>query len=159
MINARAETIAEKPSFRSAIKKRRCLILADGFYEWKGAKGRRQPFFLTLPDERPFAFAGLWETWREKEDASPAYRSCAIITTAASKSVQPIHHRMPVIIRPEKYDRWLDPENQDMDEIQDILSNGGITELVNRPVSSQVNSVKNNDVENIRPLSQMEIEF
>lgn len=159
MINARAETIAAKPSFRTAIKKRRCLILADGFYEWKQSKGRKQPFFLTLPDEKPFAFAGLWEAWRGKGDEASIYHSCVIITTAASESVRPIHHRMPVIIRPEMYDRWLDPDNQDMALIQEILSNWLVTNLANRLVSMQVNSVRNNDPDNIQPLTQVEIEF
>jgi putative SOS response-associated peptidase YedK len=159
MINARAETVAEKPSFRSAIKKRRCLILADGFYEWKGTKGSKQPFFLRLPEEKPFAFAGLWEIWGEKGAASSPYRSCAIITTAASESVRPVHPRMPVIIKPEKYDQWLDPENRDVNEVLDILSGWHITELIYHPVSTRVNAVRNNDPENMKPLKQLEIEF
>jgi putative SOS response-associated peptidase YedK len=80
MINARAETVAEKPSFKNAFKKRRCLIIADGFYEWKGPKGHKQPMLITLPDKRPFAFAGLWETWGKNDPQTP-YRSCTIITT------------------------------------------------------------------------------
>lgn len=97
MINARSETAANKPSFRTAFKKRRCMILADGFYEWKGKKGHKQPMFLTLPNGNPFAFAGLWETWDNK-GKEPAYRSCTILTREASESVRPIHHRMPVIL-------------------------------------------------------------
>lgn len=84
MINARSETIAIKPSFRDSFKKRRCLILADGFYEWTGPKGNKQPVFITLPDEKPFAFAGLWETWHDKDHQEAPYRSCAIITREAS---------------------------------------------------------------------------
>ena len=116
MINARSESIAEKPSFRNAFKKRRCLILADGFYEWKGEKGRKQPMFITLPDRKPFAFAGLWETWK-KDDQELTYKSCTIITTQASESIRDIHHRMPVILKPPAYKSWLDPGNQNVVEL------------------------------------------
>lgn len=159
MINARAETVDQKPSFRNAFKKRRCLIPADGFFEWKGAKGRKQPYYLTLPDQRPFAFAGLWEEWYASQPESPVYQSCAIITTAASKSVQPVHHRMPAIIKPAKYDRWLDPECGDPTELKDMLANWIEIDMVATPVNPQVNSARHNDPSNIKPLVQMEIEF
>jgi putative SOS response-associated peptidase YedK len=107
MINARVETVSSKPSFRDAFKKRRCLILADGFYEWKGEKGQKQPFFITLPDEKPFAFAGLWETWRDKDKQEDSYRSCTIITREASESLKDIHDRMPSVLNPDSYDAWL----------------------------------------------------
>jgi len=145
MINARSESIAEKPSFRSAFKKRRCLILADGFYEWKGEKGHKQPMFITLPDRKPFAFAGLWETWNKKPDSDSIYKSCTIITTQASESFSEIHHRMPVILNSEIYEFWLDSQNHDLDELKNILKREIITELVSHPVSKQVNSVRNND--------------
>ena len=145
MINARSETVAEKPSFRNAFKKRRCLILADGFYEWKGEKGHKQPMFITLPDRKPFAFAGLWETWNKKPDSDSIYKSCTIITTQASESFSEIHHRMPVILNSEIYEPWLDSQNQDLDELKNILKREIITELVSHPVSKQVNSVRNND--------------
>jgi len=159
MINARAETVDQKPSFRTAFKKRRCLIPADGFFEWKGSKGRKQPYYLTLPDQRPFGFAGLWEQWRDPQSESPVYKSCAIITTTASKSVQPVHHRMPVIITPAKYNRWLDPDCEDPTELKDILANWIETELVAVAVNPQVNSARHNDPANIKPLEQMEIDF
>jgi putative SOS response-associated peptidase YedK len=114
LINARAETIASKPSFRNAFKKRRCLIPADGFYEWKGPKGQKQPMLITLPESKPFAFAGLWETWNKKDDQDTIYKSCTIITTEASDSVREIHHRMPAILKPEMYESWLDPLNQNI---------------------------------------------
>jgi putative SOS response-associated peptidase YedK len=152
MINARAETIATKPSFRDSFKKRRCLILADGFYEWKGSKGQKQPMFITLPEGEPFAFAGLWETWTKKDDSDTIYKSCAIITTEASDSVREIHHRMPAILKPEKYEQWLDPLNRDVNELENILKTGIVTELVSRAVSKSVNSVKNNEPSNIIPL-------
>jgi len=150
LINARSETASAKPSFRAAFRKRRCLILADGFFEWKGDQGNKQPMFLTLPDGRPFAFAGLWETWDNKGQESIPYRSCTILTRGASASVQPIHHRMPVILKPAAYDAWLDPANGDVRELQEILQNRIHTQLKSTPVSRQVNSIRNNDPANLR---------
>ncbi len=157
MINARAETIAHKPSFKHPFKKRRCLIPADGFYEWTGKKGQKQPVYLTIKEKHPFAFAGIWDTWnKDKKDGSGSpYRSCAIITTPASESVCKIHHRMPAILRPEMYASWLDENNQDIIQLTDILQKGLITELVGHPVSTQVNSARVNDPGNIQPMKQM----
>jgi len=152
MINARSESIAEKPSFRNAFKKRRCLILADGFYEWKGEKGRKQPMFITSPDHKPFAFAGLWETWNKKADQDSIYKSCTIITTQSSQSIRDIHHRMPVILKQQVYESWLDPGNQDVGELDIMLKNEIVTELVSYPVSKQVNSTRNNDSSCIDPI-------
>lgn len=152
MINARSETAATKPSFRSAFRKRRCLILADGFFEWKGDKGNKQPMFLTLIDGNPFAFAGLWKTWDDNGKEPVAYKSCTILTREASLSVRPIHHRMPVILKPEAYGPWLDPGNQDIRLLQDIIQNQIYTELTSKPMSRQVNSVRNNSQENIRQI-------
>jgi len=149
LINARVETVAQKPSFRNAFKKRRCLIVADGFYEWKGPKGQKQPWYLTLPADEPFAFAGLWERWTG--DPQGEYLSCVIITTAASKSVRDIHDRMPVILSPEAYDTWLDIENDDAAKLNSILKEGHIQDLICYPVSKRVNSVRNNDAECIKP--------
>jgi putative SOS response-associated peptidase YedK len=153
MINARAETVAEKPSFKNAFKKRRCLIIADGFYEWKGPKGRKQPMLITLPDKKPFAFAGLWETWRKNDPQTP-YRSCTIITTEASPSIRDIHHRMPVILKPEVYRRWLDPENEDITDLKRIIKTESLSELISYPVSKQVNSTRNNDASLIEPIDE-----
>jgi len=157
MINARAETVATKPSFRTAFKKRRCLILADGFYEWKNVKGKKQPFFLTLPDGKPFAFAGLWEAWNDKGKAEQTYQSCTIITRPASESVMPVHHRMPAILNPDKYSSWLDPNNQDVEALEEILQNWTETVLINRPVSKKVNNARINEASNIERLEQTEI--
>lgn len=158
LINARAETVAQKPSFRAAFKKRRCLILSDGFYEWKGEKGNKQPYFLYLPDEKPFAFAGLWEAWKPGDagEEQPPYYSCTIITREASTSVRDIHHRMPVILQPQAYDRWLDPKNQQSEDLQNILDRQHIRKLSHFPVSKMVNRVQNNSPELIRPLSDAE---
>jgi putative SOS response-associated peptidase YedK len=158
MINARAETVASKPSFREAFKKRRCLILADGFYEWKGKKGEKQPMYITTPDESPFAFAGLWEIWNDKHNQEAAYRSCTIITRDAAGAVRDLHHRMPVIIHPEAYGQWLDTENRDSDALSAILQTSSLTDLVFHPVAKHVNSVRNNDASNIKPV-QTEFDF
>lgn len=149
LINARAETVAEKPSFRNAFKNRRCLIVADGFYEWKGEKGNKQPYYLTLPSGGPFAFAGLWEIW-QGDDA--AYHSCSIITTAATESVRNLHHRMPVILRPQTHDAWLDTTNQDTEQIKQILQQGYYRKLDHYAVAKRVNAVQNNDPACIEPL-------
>ena len=151
MINARSESIAEKPSFRNAFKKRRCLILADGFYEWKGEKGHKQPMFITLPDKKPFAFAGLWESWNNKDTEEAVYKSCTIITTRASESIRDIHHRMPVILKAEVYEHWLEPANQNITELEGILKDDICTEFVSYPVSKQVNSTRNNDPSCVEP--------
>jgi len=150
LINARAETLADKPSFRSLFKRHRCLILADGFYEWKAEASQKQPWYFTLPTGGPFAFAGLWDTWKGKDDA--VYHSCTIITTAANGSVQPIHQRMPVILAPETHAEWLDPQNQDGKRLNTILSEGHLRGLKRFPVSKRVNSIRNNDPACIEPL-------
>jgi putative SOS response-associated peptidase YedK len=152
MINARSETVATKPAFRAAFRKRRCLVLADGFYEWKQANGEKQPMFVTLPDGSPLAFAGLWETWDDNRKKPTSYRSCTILTRDASESVMPIHNRMPAILKPEAFGPWLDPENQDVKALQDIIKNQVQTEFIIVPVSKQVNSIKNNSPKNIQPL-------
>ena len=156
LINARAETAAQKPSFRAAFKRRRCLIMADGFYEWKGEKGAKQPFFIALPSKRPFAFAGLWETWKSRNaaDDDPVYKSCTILTTAASGSIQAIHHRMPAILRPDAYEDWLSPQIQDADRLADILQHQLVHKMQFYPVSKRVNRVQNDAAENIQPLTQ-----
>jgi putative SOS response-associated peptidase YedK len=155
MINARAETVSKKPSFRTAFKKRRCLIVADGFYEWTGEKGQKQPYFFSLPSNAPFAFAGLWETWKSATaDQEFSYQSCAIITTAASKSMNDIHHRMPAILMPEHYEKWLNPEIEAPREIENLLQNGTIEDLDFYPISTRVNAVKNNDPTCIAPIGE-----
>jgi putative SOS response-associated peptidase YedK len=155
MINARVETVSNKPSFRDAFKNRRCLIPADGFYEWKGEKGNKQPFFITTNSREPFVFAGLWETWTDKEsDEESVYKSCTIITTEASGSIRKIHNRMPIILMPEFYDKWLNPEVQDPKELRVILQDGLIDDLQSYSVSKYVNSVKNNDPSCINPIDE-----
>ncbi|RJP78610.1 MAG: SOS response-associated peptidase [Desulfobacteraceae bacterium] len=153
LINARSETAAIKPSFRDAFKKRRCLILADGYYEWKGEKGAKQPYFITLPDGSPFVFAGLWETWDNQGQNDTVYKSCTILTTEASASIREIHHRMPVVLEPNVYEAWLDPDKQNVDELQAFFTTDIIRDFINWPVSKDVNMVKANKPSNIQKTS------
>ena len=144
MINARAETAAEKPAYRDALRRRRCLIPADGFYEWrKDATGAKRPHFIHRPDDAPIAFAGLWETWRDTTDpeASPL-KTCTILTRPAVEQLQVLHDRMPVTLDEDAWDAWLDADAP-LPAIHDLLR---VTppELTFRPVSDQVNSVRNN---------------
>jgi len=140
MINARAETLAEKPSFRTALRRRRCLILADGFYEWRqipDSKGKI-PTYIHLKDHRPFAFAGLWELWNSP-DGSQIY-SCTIITTQPNELMQTIHNRMPVILPKASYSRWLDPAERQPADLADLLVSYPASEMAAYPVSRLVNS-------------------
>lgn len=145
MINARGETVREKPSFRSAFKRRRCLVPADGFYEWKktGAK-TKQPFFVHLKHDQPFAFAGLWEHW---EGDGEIIESCTIITTDANELMKPIHERMPVILPVEAYDEWLDPENQATEDLPRLLVPYPTDEMEAHRISTYVNSPRNQGLE------------
>ena len=158
MINARVETVAAKPSFRKAFKKRRCLIPADGFYEWKGPKGDKQPVYIRLPEGDPFAFAGLWESWTERGRLETPYLSCTIITRPAQGALQAIHHRMPAILHPDDYAAWLDTANPETDGLSEMLAHRTINDLVFQPVSRRVNATRNNGPENIKPV-QLELDF
>jgi putative SOS response-associated peptidase YedK len=154
MINARVETLSSKPAFKPALKHRRCLIPANGFYEWFGKAGSKQPYYFHLPSGEPFAFAGLYEI-REDKDAPPGagpYKSCTIITTEATESVRDIHNRMPLILKPEAYDAWLDPVNKEPAKIEKMLETACVRELKRYPVSRLVNRVENNSKECIEPI-------
>lgn len=143
LINARADGIAQKPSFRSAFKKRRCLILADGFYEWrKGEKPKdpKQPFHIHLKDRKPFAFAGLWEFWKKEEEP---VESCTIITTEANDAISSLHDRMPVILPPSDYARWLDPGPVDPAILLEMLRAYPADQIEMEPVSTTVNNPRN----------------
>jgi putative SOS response-associated peptidase YedK len=120
LINARSETVFEKPSFRHAIRRRRCLIPADGFYEWKGdVPGKKQPFHITRPGEELFAFGGIWEHWMAPDGSE--LESAAILTTAPNAMMEPIHNRMPVIIEPKDFSKWLDHSRPDGKDIVDLM--------------------------------------
>ena len=140
MINARSETAAEKPSFRKAMKERRCLILADGFYEWQKTAHGKQPYYTRMEDGKPFAFAGLWESWgRDGEEL----RTCTILTTEANDFLRKVHDRMPVILPPEAYAPWLDPEMRDPRSILPLLVPYPPEAMTAYPVSRAVNSPSN----------------
>jgi putative SOS response-associated peptidase YedK len=139
LINARAETVATKPAFRQAFKSRRCLVVADGFYEWQKCGRQKQPYYIRLKDDRPFGFAGLWERWSR---AGQTVDSCAIITTEANELVSPIHNRMPVIVPPEAYDLWLSPQAEELELLQALLRPYRASEMLAYPVDSRVNSTK-----------------
>lgn len=152
MINARAESVPTKPAFRRAFEKRRCLIPADGFYEWKKPTdgGNKVPYFIHGADGRPIVFAGLWEVWRESEDSEPL-RSCTIITTTANGLLKPIHDRMPVVLPPERWEEWLDPSNADTEALARLLAPAPDDLLTLYPISTKVNSVRNDGPDLIEP--------
>ena len=143
MINARAETVAEKPAFRSAFRQRRCLVVSDGFYEWKKGPGRKQPFYIRMRDDRPFAFAGLWEHW--EADDGTGIDSCALLTTQPNNVLRPIHDRMPVILDRANYDLWLDPTMADVDRLKPLLCPYRAEEMKAYPVGTPVNSPTRDD--------------
>lgn len=151
MINARSETLAEKPSFRHAFKKQRCLIIADSFYEWKKVGDTKQPMRISLKDGRLFAMAGLWERWQAPTDEM--IYTCTIVTTKANPLIEHIHERMPVILEKEDEQLWLDRNNQDVHLLQSLLKPYSENEMETYPVSHLVNSAKNNSPECIQPLS------
>jgi putative SOS response-associated peptidase YedK len=149
MINARAETVAEKPAFRAAFKRRRCLVLADGFYEWQRQGRKKQPFYFCMRDRQPFAFAGLWEHW---ESANGELESCTILTTDANDVLRPVHDRMPVILDPDNYDLWLDPTMQTTDRLHALLHPYADDPMIGYPVSTEVNNPKSDSSDYIQPL-------
>ena len=137
MINARAETVAEKPAFRAAYKRRRCLVLADGFYEWHREGSGKTPYFISRANDEPFAFAGLWENWHDKE-SDDTVQSATILTTEANDFVQSLHHRMPVILDPASAARWLDGDETLLEDVAAITP-----DLKAWPVDRRVNNARN----------------
>ena len=152
LINARAETVAEKPSFRSAFRHRRCLVLADGFYEWQQQENQKQkqPYYFRLKDGCPFAFAGLWERWQPAD--GEAIESCTLLTTEANELMRPIHNRMPVILDPKNYDLWLNPEMKQWESLEALLCPYPPEEMTAYPVNKVVNKPVNDSVECIESL-------
>jgi putative SOS response-associated peptidase YedK len=155
MINARSETIREKPAFKRAFTKRRCIIPVDGFYEWKrvGTRKAKQPVFIhsTTPDAL-LTFAGVYEVWRDKTDPeAPWIRTCSIITTSANKTIEPIHNRMPVLLEPHQFDEWLDPSNHDVDSLAEMLVPSADDAIQYYPVRLLVNKAANNFAELLEP--------
>lgn len=161
MINARSETVTEKPSYRRALAKRRCIIPADGFFEWKvlgagqtggqGKKGPKQPYFIHRPDGEPYAFAGLWEGWYggpaakgSEEPIDPVW-TCTILTGAPNSAMAQLHDRMPIILSRENWDLWLDPTVTDVEAVVPLMVPAPAELISFHPVSSDVNSVRNKD--------------
>jgi putative SOS response-associated peptidase YedK len=143
LINARAETVGEKPSFRTALRRRRCLVPADGFYEWSGRKGAKQPYYIGFAGHALFAFAGLWERWTHPE--GERIETCTLLTTSASEQLRALHDRMPVIVDPADYDLWLDPEIQEPDLVSPVIDRNLGSALVFYPISHRVNDVRHDD--------------
>jgi putative SOS response-associated peptidase YedK len=150
LINARSETAREKPSFRTAFKRHRCLIPANGFYEWKKQERGKQPYYIRRRDGHLFAFAGLWDRWEGGEEG--AVETCTILTTSANDVVAPLHDRMPVILPPEEYAHWLDPSLKDTDSLVPLLVPFPSEAIVAYPVSLRVNAPKTDDKECIAPI-------
>lgn len=153
MINARSESAAEKPAFREAFKRRRCLLVADGFYEWQAPSekgGRKQPYYVALSSGEPFAFAGLWERWRNPSDQS-VIESCTILTTDANARLQEIYPRMPVMLAPDAFAAWLDPDSP-LPNLQRLLRPCPSEAVTAYPISTKVNAVANDGPELIEPL-------
>jgi putative SOS response-associated peptidase YedK len=151
MANARCETAATKPSFRRPFRSRRCLVVADGFYEWQRKDGRKQPFFVQMKDHRPFGMAGLWDRWDKQGEP---IESCTILTTDANDLMKPIHERMPVIIPPDQFDTWLDPSVHDEKRLSELLRPFDSDEVTAYPISTKVNNPKNDVEACIEPLEE-----
>ena len=152
-INARAEEVANKPAFREALRKRRCLVPADAFYEWAKRDAKtKQPFAFGLRSREPFAFAGLWERWRPKEGEAPGtyLETFTILTTDANEVLEPVHNRMPVILEPRDYDRWLEPAIVERLPV-DLLRPFPAEQMLSWQVGERVGNVRNNDPELLAP--------
>ena len=149
MINARAETLATKGAYKSAFQRRRCIVPADGFYEWQKRPGTKAklPYFIQRPDGEPYALAGLWEVWKGPDGDGEPLRSCTIITTTPNDEMAKIHDRMPVILPPDAWDTWLDREEQDLDLLGKLLVPAPSHLTTMRPISTQVNNVRNDGPE------------
>ena len=158
MINARGETVADKPAFREAFRSRRCLVPADGYYEWRKEDGRRQPYRVTRRDGVPMAFAGLWERWKARGDsggenpvsAGDLVETFSIVTTAASESVGTLHDRMPVVIEPDDFETWLTTSGEELEPLRTLLRPAAISFAITR-VSMHVNAVRHDDPQCIAP--------
>jgi putative SOS response-associated peptidase YedK len=151
MINARAETVDTKPAYRTAFKHRRCLVPTEGFYEWKKKGRTKTPFLIRRKDGEPFGMAGLWERWHGKDDET--IESCTIIVTEANALVRDLHDRMPVIVAPEDYAAWLDPQNTDAEGLRKMLPPADSAPWTLVEVSRKVNSPKNDSPDLIEPVA------
>ena len=151
IINARLETVDKKPAFRQAIKQHRCLIIADGFYEWKAKIGYKQPYYICTKDNSLFGFAGIWSHW---QGTTGTIDSCAILTIPANKTLASIHDRMPAIVKPEHYAKWLDVSYHDMEKLKSLLAPYPEDNLTLYPVSRSVNNFRHNSADCIEPTKE-----
>jgi putative SOS response-associated peptidase YedK len=151
MINARGETVDQKPSFRKAFASRRCLIPADGYFEWQKTSDGKQPYLIELAAAGVFAMAGLWEENRKAIGDGTTLLSCTVITTEANRTTGQVHDRMPVILDPDQYDRWLDPGFRDTETLKGMLDSAPENLLSLTPVSRHVNNPKNDDTQCVSP--------
>jgi len=151
LINARSETVTEKPSFREAFRRRRAIIPADGIYEWQRAGSSKQPYFIRMRDERLFGLAGLWDRWRNEE--GEVIESCSILTTEANEIFSPVHERMPVVLQPESYGEWLDDDERGVEALKELLRPYPSSEMIAYPVSARVNSPQHQGAELIEQLA------
>ena len=156
LINARADTLMENPAFRGAAQKRRCLVPADGYYQWREGDASKQPFLIARRDQAPFAFAALWERWGPRNDPAAARDSFTIITTEANDFLSSFHHRMPVVLSPGDYGRWLDPESS-VESALDLLAPAPNDLLEAVPLDRAVNSNRADGPELLRPIGPAEI--
>ncbi|HBL27088.1 MAG TPA: hypothetical protein DD490_09665 [Acidobacteria bacterium] len=152
MINARAETVADKPAFRSSFRKQRCLIATDGFYEWKKEGKLKQPYHIRRQDRRPFAFAGLWARWKPRDGSGEVLETFTILTTEANELIRPLHDRMPVIVEPSRFGLWLDPTLDDRSRLQELLVPYDGSQMETVPVSRAVNSPAHDAPDCLAPL-------
>ncbi len=152
LVNGRGELVNDKPAFRNAMKRRRCLFLADGFYEWTEQGGRKRPFLVRPKDGQPVAFAGLWETWMGPNGEET--ETAAIVTSVANRTLMPIHHRMPVVIPPEAFDMWLDCANVDAFTAAALLVPAPEDAMEAYEISTAVNRVANDGPEVLEPVSE-----
>lgn len=148
LINARSETVNEKPSFRHAFRHRRCIIPASGFYEWRTVGNRKYPYYVYMASNDPMPFAGLWETWKSPDGQS--IETCTILTTSANEAIAKLHDRMPVILQPEAFSTWLDPNMHDPETLSALLAPCPPEVIATYPVSTLVNNVRNDSPECIR---------
>lgn len=154
LTNARAETVAQKPAFRSAWKQRRCLVPVDGYYEWQATAMGKQPWFIARADREPFALAGLWESWIEAPGAAAPLESCTILTTAAPPPLAAIHERVPVVIPATAWDQWLAPQGADLDALSTLLVAPTAGSLQAFRVGRRVNNAKNDGPDLIEPVAE-----
>jgi putative SOS response-associated peptidase YedK len=156
MINARSETAGTKPAFRDALKSRRCLIPADGFYEWQRVGKTKQPYCFEVGNAQMFAFAGIWDCW--KDPSGNWVRTCSILTTTPNAVTSAVHERMPVILDPDSYDLWLDPGMQDPSAASQMLKPYGAHFMRRYPISTRINHVANDDEECSAPVELAQIQ-